>query len=90
MEMRFSENKLEAIKACTDTFDEFLAYVFPIFSYHTRWKELNSTDFQIFDYSANASVRGYNLVTDKVLITPLTTKSGFRVIFRTKKRGGSF
>ena len=67
MEMRFSENKLEAIKACTDTFDEFLAYVFPIFSYHTRWKELNSTDFQIFDYSANASVRGYNLVTDKVL-----------------------
>ena len=28
MEMRFSGNKLEAIKACTDTLDDFLAYLF--------------------------------------------------------------
>ena len=35
MEMRFSGNKLEAIKACTDTLDDFLAYLFPIVSYHT-------------------------------------------------------
>ena len=67
MEMRFSGNKLEAIKACTDTLDDFLAYLFPIVSYHTRWKELDATDFEILDYDVDTSVRGYNFATEQVI-----------------------
>lgn len=67
MEMRFSENKLQAIKDCTDTLDDFLAYVFPLISYHTRWKELDAEDFERFGYDANTCVRGYNFMRDQVI-----------------------
>lgn len=38
-----SRNKVEAVTYCTD--QEYATYLFPIMKYHTRWKELSSTDF---------------------------------------------
>ena len=65
--MKFSENKCQAIKDCVDTFDDFIAYLIPMFSYHTRWKELDITDFESFGYDINSSVRGYHFVTESVI-----------------------
>lgn len=40
-----SMNKLQAIPYCV--IDEYESYYFPIIKYHTRWKELSSSDFTV-------------------------------------------
>ncbi|MGH4139524.1 hypothetical protein [Clostridium sp.] len=49
--VKFSFNKLDAIINCTPR-DQWINYLFPIFKYHDRWKELTKNDFE-FD-PANA------------------------------------
>lgn len=65
--MRMSSNKLQAIKDISDSSDAFFSYLSSMFAYHTRWKELTESDFQILDHETNTSVRGYNFVTDRVI-----------------------
>lgn len=59
LDMKYSENKLNAIKDIADTYDDFISYVSPLVSYHTRWMELSEDDFSVIDYDVNTSVRGY-------------------------------
>lgn len=42
--LRFSENKIEAIINCTPK-EQWLNYLFSIIKYHSRWKEVGEKDF---------------------------------------------
>ncbi len=46
-EMKYSEHKLLAIHDITDTLNDFLNFSVPLFSFHTRWKELVITDINL-------------------------------------------
>lgn len=45
-----SDSKLEAINAALPSMNEKLEMIFPLGSYHTRWKELDISDFINTDY----------------------------------------
>lgn len=49
--LRFSKNKVDAIINCTPL-NQWSNYVFPIFKYHDRWKELTKNDFEFNPESA--------------------------------------
>ncbi|MCD8082491.1 MAG: hypothetical protein LUE86_02915 [Clostridiales bacterium] len=65
--MKLSSVKLHAIKKWADDFDEALSYLFPIFSYHERWKSLTETDFEKSEEEANISSRGYWFTTTRTI-----------------------
>ncbi len=43
--MRFSKTKLDCIETAKDTDEKLSDYLFPVFRFHTRWKELSPEDF---------------------------------------------
>ncbi|NLZ49296.1 MAG: hypothetical protein GX895_11070 [Clostridiales bacterium] len=55
--MKFSKNKIEAILNSTPR-GEWANYFFPIIKYHSRWKELNESDFQ-YDYQSGYFMKGF-------------------------------
>lgn len=55
--MKFSKNKVEAVMNCTPK-DQWANYLLPIFKYHSRWKELNETDFH-YDYQDSYFLKGH-------------------------------
>ncbi len=57
--MKLSYTKLRAVKAYSEDFEDFLQNIFPLTSYHERWKELTSTDFLKYEYEPEISIRGY-------------------------------
>lgn len=61
--MKFSMNKLNAIINCTP-FKDWINYIFPIFKYHDRWKELSSYDFND-NNSSTYYDKGFDAGTDK-------------------------
>ena len=65
LEMRTSVNKYHAVKDITDTLEDFLAYMIPMVTYHTRWKELEEEDFSLLGAEPDTSMRGYDLVTEQ-------------------------
>ncbi|MBU3159175.1 hypothetical protein KPL37_05315 [Clostridium frigoris] len=56
--VKFSMNKIQAILNTTPR-DQWLNYLFPIFKYHDRWKELTETDFN-FDTDETYYRKGFN------------------------------
>ncbi len=78
--MRFSKIKIQAVRAYTDDFSDFLTNLFPLLSYHDRWQEITDEDFLKLNKEPRPYLRGYTLqttqwvnsVTDESqLITPL-------------------
>lgn len=65
--MRFSNVKIRAVTDCTTGFSEMVSYLFPLFSYHSRWSSLSQTDFEKESYKAVRYVRGYNFATSRML-----------------------
>jgi len=61
--MKFSPNKVDAIINCTPR-NEWLNYLFPIFKYHDRWKELTKNDIE-FNPSNAYYEKGFAAGTDK-------------------------
>lgn len=63
-QMRFSEIKLRAVMDYTDgDLQEALSYLVPLFSYHNRWAELGSNDFDETKTDDREYLRGYYLQT---------------------------
>lgn len=75
--IKFSLNKVQAIINCTPQKD-WLNYLFPIFKYHDRWKELTERDFN-FDPSETYYQKGFGasheLYGKENTLTPLTTET---------------
>lgn len=61
--MKFSNNKLDAVWNCTPLEDRLL-YLFPVLKYHFRWSSLEPKDFG-FDYSSVYYTKGFEAGTDK-------------------------
>lgn len=57
--MKFSLNKLEAIKASVDPKEEKLSYYFNIIKYHSRYKELKDEDYKTAFLGETVDNKGY-------------------------------
>ena len=62
--MRWSSDKVNAIKASMMADEHFVDYVFPILRYHYRWSELGSDDIQHFFTKDQVTVNGYYMRCD--------------------------
>lgn len=67
LRMEMTGTKINLIKDCNDTLDDFMNFLSPIFSFHTRWKELEKLDLGFEDYSFSYA-RGYNYFNYSVQI----------------------
>ena len=61
--LKFSFNKVDAIINCTPP-NQWVDYLFPIFKYHDRWKELTKNDFE-FNPSNAYYEKGFAAGLDK-------------------------
>ncbi len=57
--MQLSIVKLNAVKAYSKDFTDFIFNLIPLFNYHERWKELTDQDFLKYDYKPELCIRGY-------------------------------
>ena len=62
--MRWSPTKVKAIFASMKEGEHFLDYLFPILRYHTRWSQLESTDFEYLFDTKPVSFNGYYMRVD--------------------------
>lgn len=59
-DLPLSWNKLKCIYQSVGKIDaEFFSYVFPVFRYHSRWKELSKTDYTYFFQDKTNNTKGY-------------------------------
>ncbi len=61
--MEFSMVKLRAVRAYSDDFTDFLNNLFPVLSYHERWKELTEEDFTKYEDEPEIYQRGNHFRT---------------------------
>lgn len=97
--LKFSPNKVDAIINCTPK-KEWLNYLFPIFKYHDRWKELEKNDFE-FDASKTYYEKGFEAgndsfgkentsdpsITEKADLPPKSEEYLNKIIDLSKKEG---
>ncbi|MCL1788890.1 MAG: SGNH/GDSL hydrolase family protein [Oscillospiraceae bacterium] len=57
--MRLSSAKMRAIESSAFDGEKKINYVFPIFRYHDRWRELTRDDFKYFFRSDQVGLNGY-------------------------------
>lgn len=62
--MRWSPTKVKAIFASMKEGEHFLDYLFPILRYHTRWSQLEKTDFEYLFDTKPVSFNGYYMRVD--------------------------
>ena len=62
--MRWSQSKIDDIKASMTDEEEFIDYVFPILRYHSRWSELTADDFKYMFKKDPVTVNGYYMRID--------------------------
>lgn len=63
--MKWSEVKREAVDdICTlDKNQEKIGYYFPLYRFHTRWKNLNEDDFNYMEMSSRGELKGFTALT---------------------------
>lgn len=57
--MRFSREKLDAVRASMTPEESFLSYLFPFLRYHDRWQDLKAEDFTALFHRDLVSDSGY-------------------------------
>ncbi len=62
--MRWSQSKIDNIKASMTDEEHFVDYVFPLLRYHSRWSDLNSDDFEYLFHRDKVSFNGYYMRVD--------------------------
>lgn len=62
--MKLSATKYDAVASFSQDFNETVSYLFPLFSYHSRWNELNSSDFDMANSMLYRWSRGQCFSTD--------------------------
>ena len=63
--MKWSDSKVNSIKASMTEEEEFISYVFPLLRFHSRWSELTAEDFKYaFQDTPQLSINGYLMRID--------------------------
>lgn len=63
--MKWSQSKIDSIKASMTEEEDFLSYVFPLLRFHSRWSELTAEDFiYAFKDVPQLSINGYLMRID--------------------------
>ncbi len=65
--MKLSGVKISALKEYFGNYTEALQELFPIFRYHSRWKELGNVDFTKAQIDVKEYLRGYNFDTSRYI-----------------------
>lgn len=65
--MHLSENKIEAVRDYTESLNDEISYLFPMFSYHSRWSGANYSDFRKVKYIVKSGTRGYNFAATRYI-----------------------
>ncbi len=78
--MRFSRVKISAVLAYSNGKKAALRNLFPLISYHERWKELTAEDFQKLFYTPDVSTRGYYYKTVRYIDTSVVKNEGYTSI----------
>lgn len=68
--MKFSGSKIKAAAASMVEEESLWSYIFPLFRYHDRWRELKEEDFRYLFETPQISYNGYLMQTG---IKPVTT-----------------
>ncbi len=63
--MRFSRDKFRAIEAAKGEDETYWDYLFPIFRFHTRWKDLGKDDIKYMYYKPYVTFNGY-IASDRI------------------------
>ena len=63
--MRWSMDKVGAVRASLGKDESFLSYLFPILRFHGRWKELSTEDLTAFFGTEELTYNGYYLSTEQ-------------------------
>ena len=64
--MKFSSVKYNAVKGYSDGINERLTYLVPLLEYHSRWPELEKSDFrknEVYSYTRGYHLSTYALIT---------------------------
>ncbi|MBQ9773465.1 MAG: SGNH/GDSL hydrolase family protein [Clostridia bacterium] len=64
--MKWSQSKIDAIKASMTEEESFLSYVFPLLRFHSRWSELTAEDWKYLFSRDTVSHNGYLMQTGVV------------------------
>lgn len=64
--MRLSRIKMNSVKASMTEEETFLSYIFPLFRFHSRWRELSGEDFRYMFKKDKVSHNGYLMQTNVV------------------------
>ncbi len=62
--MRWSDSKIDSIKASMTYEEHFIDYVFPLLRYHSRWSDLGTDDFEYMFHRNKVSFNGYYMRVD--------------------------
>lgn len=62
--MKWSSSKIKSIRESMKEDESFIEYVFPIFRYHDRWRELTVQDFKYMFHDKKVSHNGYYMRVD--------------------------
>ncbi|MCM1385928.1 MAG: hypothetical protein NC231_01260 [Bacillus sp. (in: Bacteria)] len=74
--LKYSENRVEAIQALVPETEEKLSYYIDLFKYHTNWKMFAlSSEWNNWRYEKENSLKGF-FVKDEVGPTPMPTAGG--------------
>lgn len=73
-QMRWSEQKVNIIRASMMEEEDFLSYVFPILRYHSRFDKLTWEDIEYLFKTQENTFNGYQLHTEAVPVEKLPTK----------------
>lgn len=68
--MRWSDSKVNSIKASMTDEEEFITYLFPLLRYHSRWSELSGEDFEYLFKTKRSFHQGYLMRVD---VRPVTS-----------------
>lgn len=71
--MRWSAQKVRAIKASMTEDEDFISYLIPLLRYHSRWSELDSEDFEYMFKKEPVTISGYLMRADTKPMTKLPT-----------------
>lgn len=74
--MKWSDLKIQAVKASMTEEESFISYVFPLLRFHSRWSALTKEDFRYIFSKNSVSHNGYLMQTGEKGVTTMPKKTG--------------